>query len=56
MELAALSQHLGRCQRNQGRLFALKCHGETVGRFVASRVVTTVVVTSALVGAAALLL
>lgn len=56
MELAALSQHLGRCQRNQGRLFALKCHGETVGRFVASRVVTTLVVGSSLVGAGALLL
>ncbi|MFY9810457.1 hypothetical protein [Aquabacterium sp.] len=56
MELAALSQHLGRCQRNQGRLFAMRCHGETVGRFVASRVVTTLVVGSALVGAGALLL
>lgn len=56
MELAALSQHLGRCQRHQGRLFVLKCHGETVGRFVASRVVTTLVVGSALVGAGALLL
>lgn len=33
-ELAALSQHLG-------RLFALKCHGETVGRFVTLRVVIT---------------
>lgn len=56
MELAALSKHLGLCQRTPGRLFTLKCHSQTLGRFVAAHVVTTLLVILALVGAVALLL
>lgn len=56
MEEAALSQHLWHCQRKQGRFFALQCHGEAVVGFMASRVVTTLVVGSALFGVGALLL
>lgn len=56
VELAALSQHLGLCHRAKGRLFALKCHCELLSRFVAGRVITTLLISSALVGAGALLL
>lgn len=56
VDLAALSQHLGLCQRHQGRLFALKCHGEIVGQFVASRVVTTLMVGVTVMSACAALL
>jgi hypothetical protein len=47
-ELAALGEHLSRCQRKQSRLFAMHCMVESTGSFLLSRVITTLVVTTIL--------
>ena len=43
IELAALRQHLHRCEDQRGALFGLKCAGDALGRFMAPRVVTILV-------------
>lgn len=53
-ELSALGAHLQTCHGVSGRWFALQCGGEAVRRFLAARVVTTLVVAAALIGCAAL--
>jgi hypothetical protein len=53
-ELDALGEHLHQCRRLSGRLFTLQCGGEAVHRFMAARLVTTVVVLALLIGGAVL--
>ena len=48
MDLSALEDHLGACKGSQGRWFELQCIVETMNGFVAARLVTTLVVVSAL--------
>lgn len=55
MELSALGDHLDRCREQHGAWFALRCFGEALHQFVASRFVTTLVVATVLMGAMALL-
>ncbi len=43
-DLNALGQHLDLCQGNSGRIFALRCGADSVHGFVASRLVTSLVV------------
>jgi hypothetical protein len=50
-ELSTLGEHLGRCRGTHARWFALRCGAESMHRFVASRVVTTLVVMILLIGA-----
>ena len=50
-ELSELSAHLRRCSCASGRLFALQCGGEALHRFLAARIVTTLVVSSVVIGA-----
>ena len=47
-ELSALGTHLALCHGLSGRLFSLQCFGEAMHGFVAPRLVTTVVVSAAL--------
>jgi hypothetical protein len=47
-ELFELGAHLRACDCASGRLLALQCGGEAVHGFLASRIVTTVVVATAL--------
>lgn len=54
-EWSALGEHLDGCHAASGLLFALQCGGEIVHRFLATRVVTTLVFLALLVGGAALL-
>ena len=44
MELSALGEHLDLCRAPHGRLFAMRCRAESVGRFAAARFVTTTAV------------
>lgn len=55
MELSALGDHLDLCREPHGAWFALRCFGESLHQFVASRFVTTLVVATFLMGAMALL-
>jgi hypothetical protein len=50
MELSALGEHLALCQSVTGRMFALRCWADAAHRFVATRLVTTLVVTCVLIG------
>jgi hypothetical protein len=54
-ELADLGTHLGQCQRSSGRWVKLQCAGHATSGFVHTRVVTSLLVVAALVGAAYLL-
>jgi hypothetical protein len=54
-ELSQLGAHLRTCRRISGRGFALLCGGEAVHRFLASRIVTTLVVVALIVVVAVLL-
>ena len=56
MELGSLREHLGRCKRPRGPLFALQGFAETLDEFLAPRFITTVTVATLLIAAAALLL
>lgn len=49
-ESSALGDHLTLCRAVTGRLFALRCGLDAVHRFVAPRLVTTLVVVALLVG------
>lgn len=50
VELMALGDHLGLCRSPHGLLFALRCAAETSRGFVASRCVTTLVITMLFAG------
>lgn len=54
MELSELGEHLGQCQGAHGRLFTLQRVAETLDRFLASRLVTTLVVAALLIGVVSL--
>ena len=54
-ELSALGEHLDLCHATSGRLFALQCGGEALHRFLATRLVTTLVVAALLIGGSVLL-
>jgi hypothetical protein len=49
-ELQALGQHLGDCRAASGRLFALQCGGEAMHGFLATRLMTTVLVFASVIG------
>lgn len=51
MELSALGQHMDSCQGARGRWFRVRSIAETCNRFVVSRIVTTLVVGTALLAA-----
>lgn len=55
-ELSELGAHLRSCHGTSGRLFALQCVVEAVQRFLAARIVTTLVVAVVLIGAVSLAL
>jgi hypothetical protein len=48
----SLSEHLDRCRRSRGALFAALCLADAVYKFLAPRLVTTVAVLALLVGVA----
>ena len=50
MELSALGEHMAACKPLKGRLFAAHCAAEALHGFVASRLVTTLVVAALLIG------
>ncbi len=54
MELSALSDHLDQCHGARGRLFTVRCAADAVHRFMASRLVTTVLLVGVLALAGAL--
>jgi hypothetical protein len=54
-ELNALGQHMQQCQGLRGRLFILGCAGELVHRALGSRIVTTLTIAAALIGAVVML-
>ena len=56
LSLGSLGEHLSRCKRSRGPLFALQGLAETLDEFLAARFITTVVVATLLIAAAALLL
>lgn len=47
-EQSALGEHLEHCRALTGRLFALRCWADAAHRFVASRFVTTVLLSATL--------
>ncbi len=55
-ELTALGEHLDRCHAQRGRLFDARCIAESMHGFVASRLVTTLVVATLLIGVISLIL
>ena len=50
MELSALGAHRVACKPLKGHLFAARCAAEAMHGFVASRLVTTLVVAALLIG------
>ena len=48
MELAALGEHMNRCDDQRGALFGLKCAGDAFNGFAAPRLITTLVVLATL--------
>ena len=56
MELGFLREELGRCKRPRGPLFSLQCFAETLDELLGPRFITTVMVATLLIVAAALLL
>lgn len=55
-DLDTLGEHLGRCRGQGGRWFVLRCRAEAMQVFVASHIVTTLVVVALLIGAALLVM
>lgn len=56
MELRELGDHVNRCKVSRSRWFALRCVADAVHDFIAPRFVTTLVIASAVIGVAALVL
>lgn len=54
MELSALGAHVDRCNGSRGRWFAVQCAADSMLSFVASRLVTTVVVVAFVFGVVAI--
>ena len=54
-ESFALGEHLMTCKTLTGRLFNARCAAEAVHGFVASRLVTTLVVAALLIGVSSLI-
>jgi len=55
IELAALGEHMNRCEGQRGALFALKCSADSLNSFMAPRLIT-ILVLLAIGGAVASLL
>lgn len=55
MELAVLGEHLDACKGARGRLHTLRCVGEALRAFMASRIVTTVALVAVMIGLGSLL-
>ncbi len=51
-ELSALESHLRSCRDLSGRFFSLQCGGEALHRFLAGRIVTTLLMATLLIGGA----
>lgn len=51
MDLAALSEHTAQCSAQDGRMVAVRCGAGRLLGFVTARLVTTVAVLAAVVGA-----
>ncbi len=56
MELSGLSEHLDSCKGLHGRLFTLQCLADSADRFIAARLVTTLVVAAFLIGVTSLVM
>ena len=56
MELSELGDHVNRCNGCRGRWFTLRCAADAVHDFIAPRFVTTLLIASAAIGLAALIL
>lgn len=54
MELTTLGDHLDFCRGQGGRWFVLRCRAEALQAFMASHIVTTMVIVALVVGAAVL--
>lgn len=54
MELSMLGEHLGRCRGRSARWSALRCGVESLHRFIASRLMTTLVIATLLLAAVSL--
>ena len=55
MELSALGDHLDDCRKTQSGWFLVRCFGDGLHQFMASRFVTTLFVATVLMGAFALM-
>lgn len=55
-ELSGLSEHLMSCRGLHGRWFTLQCAAEATDRFIAGRLVTTLVVAAFLIGVTSLVM
>jgi hypothetical protein len=53
MELSALGAHVDHCNGCRSRWFTLRCTGDAIHGFVATRFVTTLVMATAVLAAAA---
>ncbi len=56
LELESLGEHLSVCRSGHGQLMALHCAAESMGGFIVSRMVTSVVVVGLLVATVRLVL
>ncbi len=56
VELSALGDHMALCKTMSGSFFSAQCMAQAVHGFVASRMVTSVLVAAVLMGAIALIL
>ena len=56
MELAALGEHLRRCNEQRGGLSAFRCVGEALKEFAAPRLITTLALCAVLAVVGALLI
>ena len=56
MELSALGRHMDRCNGARGPMFLLRGVAQVINRWVAPRLVTTVLVTTLLIGVGSMLL
>ena len=53
-DLFALGLHVDHCNGCRGRWFTLRCAADAVHDFVAGRIVTTLLISGALIGAASI--
>jgi hypothetical protein len=56
MELRALGAHVSRCNTSRSRWFQLRCAVDAVHDVIAPRIMTTLVVATAVIGTAVLVL